>query len=291
MVRVVFLRAASRATAKPLLLQQPIIPALNLRKVSRHYHATAGLVYERMAAIAVEAPKLGRHHRSGGYRDVAYYHQSMFSTTTTTQQQTRSFASKKKSSKDDKQGPLSNERLVAAIMSNFPTSKPDGVQVRLVVEEMVEGERKTTTDVVPLSVAIQTAVDKELDLIDVAIQQEIPVIKAANLSSILYREKKKQSSSKTALAVKEFTFKVAIGDADLVRQVDRMKTFIEKGHSCLIRCRCPGWMAAKDERAIHNFLDKLMELLEETAEPISKIDIDELNTHAKLTVAKKRTSK
>ena len=182
------------------------------------------------------------------------------------------------------QGPKRNEERIAAIMEKFPNVSSENVQIRLVMEELVADKRTSSARVVSLSAAIQTAVEQDLDLIEIALHQEIPVIKAMKLSSLVYREKKKQSAAKPALARKEFSFKVVIGDNDLMRQVDRMKQFMEKGHQCLIRVRCPGWMASKDESTISKFLDRVLELLQGTGEPLTKPEFNEMKTHVKIIV-------
>ena len=203
--------------------------------------------------------------------------------------QRRAFGRKSGKSKE-KSGHLTNEQLVSAIMKNHPSKTPDGVEVRLVTEKNEEGKMVSSSDLVSLSTAIQVAVDRELDLIAVALQTDIPVIKAASFAGVVYHEKKKQSSSKNTLERKEFSFKVAIAENDLMRQIGRINDFLEKGHPCLIRARCPRYMAENDEETLPTFMQKLLGLLED-ASPTSKLDYNEAKTHGKVVVQKKTKKK
>mmetsp|Transcript_22076 Transcript_22076/g.28565 ORF Transcript_22076/g.28565 Transcript_22076/m.28565 type:complete len:288 (+) Transcript_22076:79-942(+) len=178
--------------------------------------------------------------------------------------------------------PLSNEPLIVEIMKQSKKSSPDSVLVRLVVEEKFTeggGERKSTVEVVPLSSAIQTAVELDLDLIAIALNQDVPVIKAADISAVVYRSKKKHQENKSSkLSEKEFQFKVSIAENDMIRKVEQMVGFLQKGHTCTVRVRCPGWMARQDGSRVETFLKKITKLVEEDAKPTGSPSVNEGKT-------------
>ena len=207
--------------------------------------------------------------------------------------QTRQFAKRSKRQEEAEVEVLANEQLIAQIMKNVDHSSPSDVSVRLVVEEKPqsgEGKAKPSVSVVSLSAAIQTAVDLDLDLLAVALNQDIPVIKAASLSSVRYQSRKKKkegASSKSSLAAKEFQFKVGIAENDLMRKLEKMKGFIDKGHLCTARFRCPGYIARNDEEALVEFVQKVVDRLGGEGKTTGDPSYNEQKTHAILKFMKK----
>eukprot|EP00523_Entomoneis_sp_CCMP467_P009029 CAMPEP_0168726638 /NCGR_PEP_ID=MMETSP0724-20121128/4770_1 /TAXON_ID=265536 /ORGANISM="Amphiprora sp., Strain CCMP467" /LENGTH=264 /DNA_ID=CAMNT_0008773455 /DNA_START=118 /DNA_END=912 /DNA_ORIENTATION=- len=214
--------------------------------------------------------------------------------------QIRTFAKGKKKAALPSAKPLSNEELIAQIMKKSGSDSPNNCSVRMVVEELQEREQQNESNkssgskkmqskvsIVPLSTAIQTAVEKELDLVEISMDQDVPVIKVVKLSAVIYRsERNKRSGNKagSALAEKEFQFKVQIADNDLARKLSQMTSFLDKGHRCAVRVRCPHWIARDDEETLERFLKRLKKEVEESDAKTtsSKIDMNEQRTVGKL---------
>lgn len=196
---------------------------------------------------------------------------------------------------------LSNEKLMVALMRQHSGRSIDSVQVRLVMDkqqqqqqqqELGSGQKRPgkTAQIVSLSEAIRIAAEMDLDLVEISLDQPVPVVKAVKISRLHYQAEKAQAaSSKTALPLKEFQLKVGIERHDLQRQVDRIAEFLEKGHKCQVRIRCPGWMVQKDPHRLATFLDDVIVMLSEVGgESASTPDFNETRTQVKLTFQKKK---
>jgi translation initiation factor IF-3 len=156
----------------------------------------------------------------------------------TTHTTVRSFASrrndnnkKSKGSKDD--GPLVNEYLIARLVRNAGAASADSVMVRLVIDEGPDEPSKV--EVMSLSDAIQVSIDKGVDLVGVAIENDPPVVRATDLSKLQFQQlqfvKKKQQDDSNK-ETKSFRFRSGIDGHDLERKLSQMISFLEKGHDC-----------------------------------------------------------
>ena len=173
--------------------------------------------------------------------------------------QTRSFAKQKSRVTTKTTNTLANEKLVAEIMKKFPGASPEDVQVRAV---MTDKEGKSTNDIISLRLAIQFAVENEKDLIAVSVDQEVPVVKVAALSSIEYQSRKQKTTS-SALPVKEFQFKAGIEENDLLRKLEQMIGFLRKGHKTKIRIRGTRKAFFKNPNAVADTLQQVLDMVQE----------------------------
>jgi len=188
----------------------------------------------------------------------------------------RTFAKKRRASQQQEAaGPPANEELIAEIMKRANSNSPENVMVRLIIEQDNDDEqdqaeeekdkkkskgKRQSVDIVTLSSAIQKAVELDMDLIGISLEQEVPVLKAARIASLMYQSRKKERKSQhksAALPEKEFQFKVQIGENDLARRLKQMGTFLQKGHRCSVRARAARWMAGQDVTIVKTFLKKL----------------------------------
>lgn len=188
--------------------------------------------------------------------------------------QIRLFAKQSKGSKKTISA-LTNEGLVAEIMKKFPYgTTPENVQVRMVLEK----QGKSTNDIVSLKVAIQTAVDEDRDLVEVTLDQEVPVVKVVALSALEYQSRKKKAAG--ALPEKEVQMKAAIADNDLLRKVDQMIGYLQKGHRVRVRIRGIRRVLLKNREAVADTLQQVLDLVqrEEAGEFFNEPEFNEQRT-------------
>lgn len=179
---------------------------------------------------------------------------------------------------------LSNERLVAALVRDAGAgASAKDIQVRLIVQE---GEG-TTTEIATLADAIQTSVELDQDLIGIALEQEVPVIKIDCLKRIAYQESRKSQKSNRkgqALPEKEFRLKTGIDSADLQRKVDGMRGFLEKGHNCYVTIRSTYRAMKKDIDTTPKMAQRVVELVGDVGELDGKVKVNPNKSFASLSI-------
>jgi len=180
---------------------------------------------------------------------------------------------RKDGGKGKEQGPLRNEHLVRFLLKSKKSSSADSVQVRLAVDKGAGSPPET--NVVTLQSAMDTSNDLGLDLMEISLNQDIPVIKALDYSRLLF-EKSKQSKSaaggkrkggmkgkQSGLAVKEFKFKAGIADNDLERKAENMIKYLVKGHHCQVTIIASRFRLREDAAAGATTLGRVREILGE----------------------------
>ena len=180
---------------------------------------------------------------------------------------------RKDGGKGKERGPLRNEHLVRFLLKSKKSSSADSVQVRLVVDKGAGSPPET--NVVTLQSAMDTSNDLGLDLMEISVNQDIPVIKALDYSRLLF-EKSKQSKSaaggkrkggmkgkQSGLAVKEFKFKAGIADNDLERKAENMIKYLVKGHHCQVTIIASRFRLREDAAAGATTLGRVREILGE----------------------------
>jgi translation initiation factor IF-3 len=86
-----------------------------------------------------------------------------------------------------------------------------------------------------LSNAIQLSLRHEKDLIGIAINQDVPVLKVDSLQRLAYEAKRTQNKNRMgSLPEKEFRFNTWIAANDFQRKLDKVLQSLAKGHSCMI---------------------------------------------------------
>ena len=184
--------------------------------------------------------------------------------------------------KGKQDGPLRNEHLVRFLLKSKMASSADDLQVRLVVDKGAGNPPET--DVVSLQSAIDTANHIGLDLMEISLQQDIPVIKALDYSRLLFEQSKSSGGGKqkgggkkgkggggSGLAVKEFKFKAGIADNDLERKAENMIKYLVKGHRCQVTIIASRFRLRENAAASAVTLDRVREILGEyVMEPKNK---------------------
>lgn len=134
---------------------------------------------------------------------------------------------------------MMNEKLVAALMAQSDESTPDGVRLRLVVEE--GGDAPNRSEEVSLAEAIETSLDLGLDLVEIDLDNpKLPVVRAVDYDSKKYRMGKERSKKKAdpGGVVKEFRLKAKTADHDFDRKIDAIVAALQKGHKCKVQATC-----------------------------------------------------
>jgi translation initiation factor IF-3 len=83
--------------------------------------------------------------------------------------------------------------------------------------------------VVPIRQALETARERDLDLVEVAPSAKPPVCKIMDYGKYKYQQSKKQTQKK-AHDLKEIKLRPRIDKADLERKVRKLKEFLDEGH-------------------------------------------------------------
>jgi len=234
------------------------------------------------------------------------------------QQQThRKFASKgiqkgkkNKSSQVDENAPLLNEHLIAELFNeinkkerggggNTAKISPNTFEVRLIIDAGRRGDGKKGNDdsdddddnsssssnesrIVTLNEAINISHELSLDLMEVTLKQDPPVIKAVSYDKWLYDQKKKSSKKSSdkkgsdtgggggggAISdrpLKEFKFRAGIADHDLERKTNNMLKYLAKGHAIRVTLTARQHSLNADAQAISTTLDRVKELIGDKA--------------------------
>ena len=179
--------------------------------------------------------------------------------------------------KDEPDLPLANEKLVAQLMrqSQGATSAND-VQVRLVVDAPNRSS-SSSSQVVSLFHAIQTSIKEQQDLIGVANNQDIPVVRVMDLNRFQYQKRNRSKGSKAAVTAKGFRFSTSIAENDLDRKVGQIVKALRKGHNCELMVRCKRWEATKHgpdyiQTTVERVHEKVRDVSEQVVEPTPNPD-------------------
>jgi translation initiation factor IF-3 len=135
--------------------------------------------------------------------------------------------------------PICNEELVVKILSKYSSATADTAQVRVVLDSSIslsssDGNKTAPVQVTSLSTAMALASQYDVDLVAINLDQDPVVIKAVDLQKLLYKEAKREVSTATHKAVKEFQFRTGIEDHDMQRKVDNLIAYLRKGHACQV---------------------------------------------------------
>lgn len=197
---------------------------------------------------------------------------------------TRQFATKRRKGKIES-GLLTNEQLVKSLMSRIGTSSANDIKVRVLRDAPPGSDQKGTTHVVSLPDAIQKAVELDEDLIEISLDQEVPVVQIANLNSFLYKKtKKKKAKTTSSLPAKEFRFKAGIAENDLERKVNQMVKLLARGHNCMVTVSCRHWQVRDDPDITLRAVERVLLQVQDWAELVNPPKLDGRRIHATFTL-------
>lgn len=186
--------------------------------------------------------------------------------------------------------PLANEQLVAKIMRMKGAKTAVNIQVRVVPDPLqlqpivTNGEAPSPLPnnnkksvVVSLAQAIQSAVDVQQDLIEISLEQDVPVVTISRVQAILYQSSKK---AKTTAAnghhkpLKEMTMQAGIADNDLQRKVLDLRKFLDKGHQCVVTVRAGRKHTWNNVDAAMQAIQRVLLLLPDSVEMVKPPSIN-----------------
>lgn len=87
-------------------------------------------------------------------------------------------------------------------------------------------------EIVPFSSALAMAKERSLDLVEITVDQDPPVVKIIDYSKFRFDQIKKAKEAKKkqkVVHIKEIKMRPAIDDNDFTHKVNRAKAFLEKG--------------------------------------------------------------
>lgn len=100
-----------------------------------------------------------------------------------------------------------NEDLIQVLIRRYDAAAAD-LMVRLVIDEGLK--QPSSIDVVPLRQAMETALDLDVDLIGINLNQDPPVLKAQDYTKLAYRASAKKQTKRDKKPTKEFKFRVSL---------------------------------------------------------------------------------
>ena len=211
-----------------------------------------------------------------------------------TQRRTLSSRAKRRKSKDGN-APLLNEHLIAELfnMKQRENVTAESYEVRLIVDPArpergrggEDGDRddqdqggagRPTTEVCTLNRALDIAHERELDLMEVNLRQDPPVLRAVDYDRLVYdrkrqatraaREKRERGGGAISdRQVKEFKFRAGIADHDLERKAGNMMKYLERGHAIRVTLTARQRSLNSDANAIQTTLERVKELVGDLA--------------------------
>ena len=125
--------------------------------------------------------------------------------------------------------------------------------------------------IMPTEIALQKAYDAELDLVEIAPNENPPVCKIMNYGKYLYELKKKEKEAKKkqiGSQMKEVRFTSRIGEHDYQVKLKHIREFLENGHRVRIIVRFRGREITHKELG-----EELLHRIIEELKDISKVDI------------------
>lgn len=112
--------------------------------------------------------------------------------------------------------------------------------------------------------ALDLASDKKLDLVQIANQKNVTIVKIMDYGKFKYEQKRKQKENKrnqTIIKVKELKIKPLIGDHDLNVRVEKAKGWLQDGYRIQFVIEARGRMCTKPEY-VDMVYDKFMKMLD-----------------------------
>jgi translation initiation factor IF-3 len=130
--------------------------------------------------------------------------------------------------------------------------------------------------VIPLSVALEKARAKGLDLIEISPEASPPVAKIMDYGKYKYLEEKKLRQTKgrsRGTETKSIQVKIGTGDHDLIMKAERASRFLGEGHRVKVELFLPGRAKYLDKGFLSERLERFLKYLAEDykiADPAKK---------------------
>lgn len=166
-----------------------------------------------------------------------------------------------------------NENLIRSLLEK---SKKDAKasEVRLVIDKGKDS--KPDIEVMSVADAIALSIDMEVDLIEINLEQDPPVIRAMDEGKFLYQQSKKKSGGgNNKKQTKQYSFKAGIDDNDLERKANNLISYLNKGHSCQVTISSNVRNLMADNDAIISTLDRVRDLIGANGKEQGKLLVNE----------------
>lgn len=131
---------------------------------------------------------------------------------------------------------------------------------------LVEDDAKP--EVISFEAAMERAVERSLDLVEIGPNQVPPVCKIMDFGAHLYQEAKKLSQSQKKgreQEVKEMRFRPATDDGDFNTKSKQLKGFLEKGHKVKVTIRFKGREIAHAQMGFE-MIQRVSQMVEEAGQ-------------------------
>jgi translation initiation factor IF-3 len=114
--------------------------------------------------------------------------------------------------------------------------------------------------------ALDMAENQDLDLVLVAENADLPVVKILDYSKEIYR-RKKQEKKQTQIKTKEIKFGMSIESHDYNIKINQAKKFLKKGMRVRLTVVMKGWREAQNEDLAKDMLRDAIEALSDEGHP------------------------
>lgn len=192
---------------------------------------------------------------------------------------------KRKQSSD---GPLVNEHLIRSLMEDHDADDSNSIQIRLMVDR--GRDIKAEVKIVSLTEAISISVEEVKDLVEINLNQDIPVVKCIDYKKFMYEQSKKggMTSGGGNKATKQFSYKAGIEDDDLQRKVRNMVEYLQKGHPCQVTITSNRRNLKDDQNAVETTLERIVILVGEDGSPQGNLKKNDYNNRGSLLIQPSR---
>jgi translation initiation factor IF-3 len=208
--------------------------------------------------------------------------------------------------------PVANEKLVAKIRQMKGAMSAAAIQVRVVPDPLQHQQQRPVADetaaaveasaaapkpksasvVVSLAQAIQSAIDADLDLIEISLDQDIPVVTISKVQALVYHgnknSSKKGGSHSAASQMKEVTMQAGIADNDLQRKCFDILKFLDKGHQCIVTVKAGRKFTWNNDDAAMQALQRVLLLLQDRIEMVKPPTVNPLKNMGTFQVRAKK---
>lgn len=126
----------------------------------------------------------------------------------------------------------------------------------------------------PIAEALRIALQRQIDLVEVAPQAEPPVCRLLNYGKFLYERSKKEREARKAqkqIEVKEIRLRPKTGEHDIAYKLRDARRFLQKGAKVKVRIRFRGREITHPDLA--------RELLDRVAQELSDVAVIEQEGH------------
>lgn len=136
--------------------------------------------------------------------------------------------------------------------------------------------------------ALELARSKELDLVLISPNLEVPIAKIADWSKLKYLKQKKDKNKGKSVTVKEWWFKAKIEQHDINNKLNQVEKFLKKGGKVKITIKM---VKRATYEQMYETLNKVLELSEVFAEKASDINREGRNISVFLKYKKQNNEK